>query len=177
MRCFFAIPVSGEAAQVLTRTLTDLRRQYPEVRWEAPEALHLTLQFIGTWPDARLQELTAAAGGWRWLPFTLHLTALGAFPNLRRPRIVWAGAEAHPSLSALVDGLARQLAPLGLEREARPFTPHISLARIKPGQRLGLLPAAISGALPGEEFCLYETVPGAPVAQRYQVRGRFPAAA
>ncbi|MGH9488697.1 MAG: RNA 2',3'-cyclic phosphodiesterase [Terriglobales bacterium] len=174
MRCFFAIPIAGEAARTLAGALGDWRRQQSAIRWEAPEALHLTLQFVGSWPDARVPDLAAALADWSWDAFTLTIAGLGAFPHLRRPRVLWAGVAASPELNALAADLGRRLSPLGIEREHRAFTPHISLARFESGQR----PQAAArawGACPVTEFCLYETLPAAAPATRYPIRHHFPA--
>lgn len=177
MRCYFALPIPDPVQQRLADALMGWRRQWPAVKWEHPAALHLTLQFVGDWPPERAQELSAAAAI-NWQPFSLCISSLGAFPDPRRPRLLWAGVEHSQPLHNLAGSLAARLNSLGIERDARPFRPHISLGRVAAGAKLGAwAPAAASawGRLEVTEFCLYETVAGLPAGERYQVRARFPA--
>jgi 2'-5' RNA ligase len=178
MRCFFALPIPVPVQQNLADALADWRRQWPAVQWETAAALHLTLQFVGDWPADRTQELAAAAAAVRWSPFTLQISGVGAFPDLRRPRLLWAGVEQVQPLLELVGTLAARLSALDIQREDRPFRPHISLGRVTAGAKLGSwAPAAPAswGRLEVTEFGLYETVAGLPPAERYQVRACFPA--
>lgn len=177
MRCFFAIPVHGAAQQRLATALAGWRQQYPAVRWEVAPALHITLQFVGDWPTERTPQLAAAAS-FPWAPFTVDVSGVGAFPDRRHPRLLWAGVEHSQPLLELVTALAARLGPLGVERESRPFRPHISLGRVAAGASPGSWAAGPSfswGRIEVREFCLYETVAGQPPAERYQVRARFPA--
>lgn len=178
MRCFFALPVHNPVQQRLAEALASWQRQWPEVKWEHPAALHLTLQFIGDWPAERAQELATAAAAVTWKPLTLDISGVGAFPDLRHPRLLWAGVEHFQPLHELVGTLAARLDSLDIQPEARPFRPHISLGRVATSAKLGSgAPVASSpwGRLEVNEFCLYETVAGLPPARRYQVRARFPA--
>jgi len=178
VRLFLAIPLQGPAHLALTQSLLRWRRQLLNARWEAPEALHLTLQFIGPWPQARESELIAALADLRLDPLSLRLAGLGAFPNPRQPRIVWAGVVPHFPLAAWVAAIAARLQPLGIQREPRPFTPHISLARLTAASHAHSLRFDPHrphwGELPADHFGLYHTLPDAPPAQRYQLRYRFP---
>lgn len=174
MRCFFAIPIGGEAGGALAQALGEWRESEPEIRWESPPALHLTLQFIGDWPAERQPEMAACLEDWSWEPFALTLAGTGVFPNRKRPRVVWAGVDESTSLRSLADGLASRLARLGIPPEARNFSPHVSLARLRPGQHLLPRPSRRWGTCMVHEFCLFETVAGAPAATRYQARMRFP---
>lgn len=173
MRCFFAIPANRED---LRTALNAWRQAAPAIRWEAPEALHVTLRFIGAWPDARVPELEAALAGLRWQPFPLQLTLLGGFPDLRRPRVLWAGVAPSPPLTALAAAISARLATLSIAPDPRPFTPHVSLARLRPGQRAGQLAPFAPATWTAAEFNLYESIPNAPAAARYQTRARFPSA-
>ncbi|TAN23975.1 MAG: RNA 2',3'-cyclic phosphodiesterase [Acidobacteria bacterium] len=173
MRLFLAIPANREE---LRTALSTWKQATPAIRWEAPEALHLTLRFIGAWPDARVRELEAALADLRWPPFPLQLTHLGGFPDLRRPRVLWAGIAPSPPLTALAGEISTRLAALGLAPDPRPFTPHISLARLRPGQRPDQLTPFAPATWTASGFNLYETVPNTPPATRYQIRTRFASA-
>jgi 2'-5' RNA ligase len=106
------------------------------VRWTTPENVHLTLKFLGDVRPEALDDIYAALGEVcaEHAPFDAVLAELGAFPSARRARILWigvgAGSDRLRSLSADVDDA---LAPLGFEREKRPYVPHLTLGRVRGG--------------------------------------------
>jgi 2'-5' RNA ligase len=99
------------------------------VKWVRPEALHLTLKFLGDVDDAREPNLRAALGQVRGGSVSLHIAGFGVFPDYRRPRIVWAGIDPDPALELLQHRVEQVFAPLGLPTEARVFRPHLTLGR------------------------------------------------
>jgi 2'-5' RNA ligase len=101
--------------------------------------MHLTLVFLGETAATRLPDLqnvvdrVAAAGQ----PQRSALGPLGCFPNARRPHVFWASLDQNPApLQALHNALADNLIPLGWVRDARPFSPHITLGRVRRGARV-----------------------------------------
>lgn len=96
--------------------------------------LHLTLKFIGEWEDARLTTLIDALQTVRLEPLTVHLGSLQGIPPRGRPRVIAVGVERpHDELSALAERIEEAAYAVGVPRDARPFHPHITLARVKPG--------------------------------------------
>lgn len=137
MRLFVAINLADREKQRVQHAVTGLRSNRFPFRWVAPESVHLTLQFLGEVAEDRaarvegaVADLAADHG-----PLDLDIGGIGAFPNLRRPRVLWLGVEPAPELLALHEGLGRALEPLGFARETRPFSPHITLARTRAGAR------------------------------------------
>lgn len=121
--------------QALWRAIQPLRdRAYP-VKWVRPEGIHLTLKFLGDVEAAQESELRAAlraaAGETSGEPrsITLHIEGFGVFPDLRRPRVVWAGVAPDPALELLQHRVEQAFAPLGFPTEARAFRPHVTLGR------------------------------------------------
>jgi 2'-5' RNA ligase len=104
------------------------------VRWVPVESVHLTLKFLGEVDDKlvpKIEEaLAAVAAGAK--PFPLSLSGCGCFPNARAPRVLWVGlgggAGEAGALAAAVD---EALAPLGFDREKRPFKAHLTIGRAK----------------------------------------------
>jgi len=102
--------------------------------WTRPEGIHLTLKFLGEVPDAKAQEimaaLTAALKGSSTL--NLEVAGAGAFPTVRAPRVVWIGVGGDiEKLAALQAVVEDAMEKAGFEREARKFSPHLTVARIK----------------------------------------------
>lgn len=135
VRAFIAIPLSDEMLAALGRIEAQLC-QGPgggAGRWVRPEGIHLTLKFLGDVPEGRLPVIGATLDKVcrAHVPFALHLAGLGCFPNMRRPRVVWAGVEEETGrLERLQAAVERELAREGFPKEARHFTPHLTLARV-----------------------------------------------
>lgn len=139
MRLFLALNFPALVRQALWRAAAPLRDLGLPVKWVRPEGIHLTLKFLGEVAPEREPELVAALGraaaGARALPVALG--GFGAFPDLRRPRVVWAGVAPEPALEILQDHIEREFAPLGFPTEARAFRPHVTLGRAAREARAG----------------------------------------
>jgi 2'-5' RNA ligase len=145
VRAFVAVfppPEVRRKALASARRLPSANR----VRWARPENVHLTLKFLGDVREEALDGLSAALGETcpGHSPFDATLTELGAFPSARRARILWAGVGAGSDrLRSLAADIDAALAPLGFEREKRPYVPHLTLGRVR-GQPASLdLPSSI----------------------------------
>jgi 2'-5' RNA ligase len=136
-----------------------------------PEGVHLTLKFLGEIPEGSVQPLQAAiceaARGVS--PFTVEVGGLGCFPNLTRPRVVWVGVDCPDgSLAEVQKRIEEAAAACGFEREARAFSPHLTLGRVRQGEppatlrQLGgvvaLFPAPQRQRLEVSEVCLFRSV-------------------
>lgn len=128
----------AESQRRLRKELSQFERQ---LRWVAPESIHVTLSFLGELPDAA--PVVQALETCNCPSMELHVTGLGAFPNLRRPSVLWLGVE-DPStaLQKLQREIVTAMTPF-VEPERRQFEAHLTLARIKPGPHLSHLSAAI----------------------------------
>jgi len=134
MRCFIAIEVPACITDRL-RDLSDrLRQARVRASWVAPENMHLTLRFLGDIADGdatRLGEVLDSRYG-NLTPFELTVSGTGAFPNARKPSVIWAGIEPAAGPLAHVQEIAEEAAQtIGLPREKRRFHPHLTLARIR----------------------------------------------
>ncbi|MGE0711851.1 MAG: RNA 2',3'-cyclic phosphodiesterase [Planctomycetota bacterium] len=135
MRAFWAIELSEEARERLAAAQERLRGAPggDAVRWTPAAGLHLTLSFLGDVADDRTDELAAAArGALPPGPLRLELAGLGSFGGAR-PRVVWAGVEG-PDLQELVglaDRLQRAMRRLGFPGDRRPYSPHVTLGRVR----------------------------------------------
>jgi RNA 2',3'-cyclic 3'-phosphodiesterase len=153
MRAFVALELPDEArafcAKAMDRARSALGPDGRAVRWVDPEAIHLTLKFLGSVASARIPEVvervaqTVANAG----AFPIAVGGLGLFPNQRAPRVIWLAL--HGDLAALCDCQERveiATVPLGFPREKRPFQPHLTLGRVREGAALADL--ATIGRLP-----------------------------
>ena len=138
MRLFAAVPSPHPAREQILTLLGHLREGDWPVRWVHDEGLHMTLKFFGEVVPERLdvieEALRFAASGTGVLP--LQLGDLGAFPSRSRPRILWVGLEPTPPLELLQDRIERGCEAIGFPPEGAPFQPHVTLGRVREGQRL-----------------------------------------
>lgn len=139
MRVFVAINFTAKDRQRMVRAARRMRESELPVRWVTPEQMHLTLKFLGEVRPERLGNVEQAIArvAEKTRPFVMKLGGAGAFPTMRRPKVIWLGAEASPELRCLKHDLEWELAPLGFEREVRAFHPHITLGRAEQSARAG----------------------------------------
>lgn len=133
MRLFVAINLAPTLRDAAHAAAAELREVLPGAGWVPPERLHLTVKFLDEQPESRVDELARALGraAARHAPMSLRLEGAGAFPNLRRPRVVWIGVAPDPRLELLHHDVEEHLATLGVEVEGRPFRPHLTLGRLR----------------------------------------------
>jgi 2'-5' RNA ligase len=133
VRLFVALDLPEAAHHKLRDLIAELRNECPDIRWVRPEGIHVTLKFIGHVDEAKAHEIQEALGKIHSdRPVIMELHGIGFFPNERRPRVVWCGVHGSDNLAKLAGDMEALLEPLGIEREARPYTPHLTLARIDP---------------------------------------------
>ena len=168
MRLFTGIDLPPEVLLRMERLMSALR---PEalVNWSPLDNLHITTKFIGEWPEKRLDELreVLAAVPAR-NPFEIEIRDLGWFPHERSPRVLWAGVHGGDPLKALAQELDEVLErKLGIKREERDFSPHLTLARIKNPvplhrlrQRVADMRSTAFGRFAASRFVLYRSQPG-----------------
>lgn len=138
MRLFVALDVGEAVREQLRELLGRLREQYPAARWVRPEAIHVTLKFIGQVEADQVDAISEALATVRSeRPVEMAFRGLGFFPNQRRPRLLWCGVEASTNLSKLASDIEQALGPLGIAFESRPFVAHLTLARWEPGADAG----------------------------------------
>ena len=130
MRLFTGIDLPEPTARSLEQLLDRLRPLAP-LKWSPLNNLHITTRFIGEWPEGRLDELNGAL---RAMPkpasFPVSIHGLGWYPNPHQPRVFFTGVEGGPELHNLAKATRGALEEIGLEAEERPYSPHITLARI-----------------------------------------------
>jgi len=136
MRVFIAMPVPEPVKAALLELQSELSALVsgPGLRWVKPEQFHLTLSFLGEVDPSRCEDLLAAArAGCRgYAPFKVKAAQAGFFPNEHRPRVLWAGLHTPgQELAALQRSVASATGLFAERPEEHPFSPHLTLARIK----------------------------------------------
>ncbi|MBI2677365.1 MAG: RNA 2',3'-cyclic phosphodiesterase [Candidatus Koribacter versatilis] len=190
MRLFIALDIDDHIRRRLADYVARLNSLVPNVKWVRPESLHVTLKFIGEFPEARLGELTPVLSTISGQPFNLSFRTAGFFTP-RSPRIFWAGIEAGHELKALAAAVDQAVTPLGIAKEDRDFAPHLTLARSGSGRphgaasdrnkpvmyglqaRVEAMPPPDFGTMTAREFFLYQSKT-APTGAVYTKLERFP---
>jgi 2'-5' RNA ligase len=167
MRSFIALDIPDSARQAIQKVVGEARTGTRGVKWAPVENVHLTLKFLG---EVDAPRIPAIAEGLRQVvlahkPFPLAIRGAGAFPNLRRPNVLWIGIDPSPELAALFESIDAAMAGLGFERETRRFSPHLTIARVKEGAGLANVSsvlttynAAFFGTIEVREILLMESV-------------------
>ena len=177
MRLFIALDIDDSIRERICRFVDCVRNFAPEARWVKDESLHVTLKFIGEFPeekiDALKQQLMSVSGP----PCEIHFRGYGFFPNPKSARVFWVGMEAGPQLASLATAIDEKMPGLGIAREGRAFSPHLTLARGGGGSgsprwrkgdgpnrtfqvlqtKLAALPTPEFGSMTGREFFLYQS--------------------
>ena len=130
-RGFVAVDVPSTPA--LDTFAADLRKASPSLKVVATDQLHLTVKFLGETEDGLVPEIgTAIREAVEGLaPFKIRVRGTGAFPSLSRMNVIWVGVEGAEPIARVAEALEVSLEPLGFPRENRPWTAHVTLARVK----------------------------------------------
>ena len=131
MRAFFAVPLPVEVHDAVAHGMGALRRRLAPAHWVRPEGIHVTMRFLGEQSADLLSRLTDAMEPQlrAVAPVGVALQGGGFFPHERRPRVAWLGGSA-PGLELWAEAIERCATALGIEPEARPFSLHVTLARL-----------------------------------------------
>ena len=166
MRLFVALDIPEDVRAVIGALVTKLRGKLRDARWVRIEGAHVTLKFIGEVSTEQIADIRTALATVPFpAPIKIIFRGIGFFPNERRPRVVWAGIEAGPALGELAAAVDAGLEPLGVTRDQRAFSPHLTLVRMDSPKGLDQLREEIRAAGPLEfgqgvanEFHLYQSV-------------------
>ena len=142
VRSFIAVDVEEPALLgALEGVQRGLMATGADIKCVERENIHITLRFLGDVSEGQLEGLRLLVAGLELRPFPVEFRGVGAFPSLRRPRVVWAGlAGGADGLAEVFSRLEDGVVGLGFRREGRGFSPHVTLARVRSGRnREGLV--------------------------------------
>jgi 2'-5' RNA ligase len=133
MRLFIAVNIPPAIRGAIYADAEPLRMATGAVRWVSPSNLHATLKFLGEQDESLVVPLREAieSVAARHASVAVETTDIGAFPNFRRPRVVWLGMTGERALQSLAGDIDRALTPLGIPAETRAFQAHLTLGRVK----------------------------------------------
>ncbi|GHO95868.1 hypothetical protein KSF_059160 [Reticulibacter mediterranei] len=133
-RTFIALEMNEVQQHHLAEVIRRMSARLPGVRWVNPAGIHLTLAFLGELTDEQLGGVKHAveSAARQSKPFSYRLSRLGSFGSPRQPRVIWMGIdEPTGALSHLHRVLNHELDRRGFEVNKRPFSPHLTLARVR----------------------------------------------
>jgi 2'-5' RNA ligase len=196
MRVFVGLDIDEEIRAKIAGFVAEVRRLAPDVRWVAVELLHVTLKFIGEKPEAAVAEIEKALRSVSADGLNISFRGYGFFPTAKAARVFWVGIEGDARLAELAATVEDKLAGIGIAKEERAFSPHLTLARggarigsgsgapgrrsgdrvnqrfAKLQQRLANLPTTDFGTMAAREFFLYRSQLS-PKGARYSKIARF----
>jgi len=163
MRLFIALDIPQDVRERISAYVERVRPLCADARWARVEGLHVTLKFIGEIPDARVPQITKALAGIKARPFDVKFDNVGFFPSPRSPRVFWIGVRAGEELPQLAEAVNEALASIGIPREDKAYSPHLTLARSGSGHNLKALTGLLTnemetfGTMTAHEFYLYRS--------------------
>ena len=177
MRLFIALDIDDAIRQRIGRFVDGVSGFAPDARWVKLESVHVTLKFIGEKPADLVATLQRELDAVRLSPFTVSFGGFGFFPTAKSARVFWVGIQAGPELQKLAAAVDDVSAGLGVPKEERAFSPHLTVARKSgasgtphqqkgdgPGrvfqrlqEKLAAMPAPEFGTMTAREFFLYQS--------------------
>jgi 2'-5' RNA ligase len=129
MRIFIGIDLDPESRGRILRFLEGVENFAPDARWVRPESLHITLKFIGEQTPEQVEAIAERLRRVKGGEFEIRSGGYGFFPTAKAARVFWIGIHAGPQLAELAGSIDVATAELGIPREDRPYSPHLTLAR------------------------------------------------
>lgn len=175
LRLFVALDLPDEVKERIGAAVERQRSRHPEARWVKPDNLHLTLKFIGEYPEEGLERLEKALreAAEKYSPFTMALKGCGGFPSSGKSRVIWVGMDrGEREAAGLAAVIESRLEKVGVKREKRSFRGHLTVARLKDPRNCSSWLASLEGDLGDleempfqvREITLYRSIlsPGGP---------------
>jgi RNA 2',3'-cyclic 3'-phosphodiesterase len=177
MRLFIALEIDDGIRERIARFMKGVSAFAPDARWVKPESLHVTLKFIGEQPEPAVEKIRLALRGVQTRVSEINFRGYGFFPTAKSARVFWIGMEAGPELASLAEAIDNATASLGIAKEDRAFSPHLTLARGAGGsgsprwrkgdspnrvfqhlqEKLAAMPPLEFGTMTPREFFLYQS--------------------
>jgi 2'-5' RNA ligase len=177
MRLFIALDIDDPLRERISRFVEEVRNLSLDARWVKLESLHVTLKFIGERPDDAVEQIKQELKDVSATTTEIKFRGYGFFPTPKSARVFWIGMESGPQLAQLAAAIDERMASLGIKKEDRAFSPHLTLARAVGGsgsprwrkgdgpnrafsylqEKLSALPVPEFGTMTPREFFLYQS--------------------
>ncbi|PIP67720.1 MAG: RNA 2',3'-cyclic phosphodiesterase [Candidatus Omnitrophica bacterium CG22_combo_CG10-13_8_21_14_all_43_16] len=134
IRAFIAVEIDNQTRQKISDLVSCLKKTGSDAKWITEDQMHLTLKFLGNigWDKVQKISETLSVISDSFKSFKIGFSAIGAFPNLDHPRVIWLGIDkGQESLKILNGKIEAGLEKAGFAKEDREFSPHLTLARIR----------------------------------------------
>lgn len=141
-RLFVAVEIESALHDELAKVQNELKRLNLDIRWVATKNIHLTLRFLGEIEETRIDTIKKALNetASKYPVAEINLEELGAFPTANNPRVIWIGCKEKGNiLTRFYTDLEQKLQAAGLAKDDHPFSPHLTLGRVKSRLRMDLL--------------------------------------
>ena len=192
MRLFIALDLDDSIRERIARFMEGVCNFAPEARWVKEESLHVTLKFIGEQSEEEAEHVKSALNSITASALQIHFCGYGFFPTPKSARVFWVGMESGPELAALAAIIDEKTSALGIPKEERKFSPHLTLARASGGsgaprrqkrdrpnntfarlqEKLSKLAIPEFGTMTAREFFLYQSQLS-PKGSKYTKLARF----
>lgn len=139
IRSFLAADLPMTLRTSIVDATAKLRDSSFDVKWLKPEGIHLTLKFLGGIEEKQIQPIVDAVRPVviNQKPLALRAEGIAAFPNLKRPRVIWIAVTGDTErLKNIQERIEQSLSALGFPAENRPFSPHLTVGRIRSGRKI-----------------------------------------
>jgi len=134
IRTFIAVELPEEISKNLLKLQNDMKSSMPDVRWTKYGNIHLTLKFLGDTKISKIEAISKALQGIadEFSPFVISLAGIGAFPNSKKPSVVWTGIEKGANETVrLANDIESSMEKFGFPKEKRSFKPHLTIGRVR----------------------------------------------
>ncbi len=138
LRCFIAVTLPAPLKQSVGKMMRSLRETGADVKWIPEQNLHITLKFLGATDEEKIEEITGALRK-KISPrpaFYITIGGVGSFPGGRHPRVIWVGIQEYGPLEYIYSDVEEAMTKFGYPPEDRPFSPHLTIGRVRSGKRL-----------------------------------------
>ncbi len=159
MRAFIAIDLPKEIKDYLSLLEAKLKQSGADVKWVAPVNIHLTLKFLGEIDEQKTNKITQILEeiSFRTPQYHLKLGDIGAFPNIKSPRIIWIGLAAGDNeTKEIATNLEEKIEKIGIPKEDKPFASHITIGRIKSNLNREKLTQALTALTTENDKAIYQ---------------------
>lgn len=177
MRLFIALDITDAIRDRISLFVAGVSGFAPDARWAKPESLHVTLKFVGEQSEPAVEQIKQTLSTIRSAATEIQFRGYGFFPTAKSPRVFWMGLQTGPQLASLAAQIDDKMASLGIPKEDRAFSPHLTLARSAGGsgnprrsktdapnrifqrlqEKLSVLSTPEFGTMTPREFFLYQS--------------------